>query len=514
MGFNLGEEKLDCAKLVELSAIAGDADVTLSEQAKARICKFRKVIDTALQSDQTFYGINTGFGYLSDVKIPKVQLQDLQYNLIRSHACGVGALVPGEIVRGLLLLRAHTFALGFTGISLACVETILAFLQANILPAIPSQGSVGASGDLAPLAHLALSLIGEGEVLVDEAATATIETAEVLRDKGVSAHRLQTKEGLSLINGTHFMAVLAAHAQQKAERLARAADLIGAMSLDALRGSIRPFDQAIHDVRPHPGQASVARNIRLIFSGDDEIMESHKDCGRVQDPYSFRCMPQVHGASRDCLQYGKSVIDRELNSVTDNPLCFEDGRIISGGNFHGEPLAMVLDFMAIAVAELASISERRTEKLTNPSLNGGLPPFVARESGLSSGFMIPHVVAAALASENKVYAHPASTDTIPTSADKEDHVSMGPIAAFKLNRIIENTARIFAVEILTSAQGLDILKPLQPNATIRAIHAAVRDISPTLDHDRAMRKDIEAVATWILGGGLDQVSEHLELAIE
>jgi len=435
---------------------------------------------------------------LSDVRIDRDKLHELQLNLIRSHACGVGDPMEQDLSRALLMVRAHTFFLGHTGISEPCVKLILDFLDHDILPVIPTQGSVGASGDLAPLAHLALTLIGESEVWFEGQ---RLPSAQVLAKCGLKSHHLAPKEGLSLINGTHFMTTIAAKAVVEARALLAAADAMLCLSLDAVRGTIKAFDQRIHELRPHPGQIEVATNIRNLFHEPDGILESHKDCSKVQDPYSFRCGPQVHGAARDTTSFVEMTINRELNSVTDNPLCFSDGSILSGGNFHGEPVAMVMDYLAIAMAEIGSISERRTEKITNPVMSG-LPPFVARDSGLSSGFMIPHVVAAALASENKIYCHPASVDSIPTSADKEDHVSMGPIAAIKARRVIRNSAKILAIEALASCQGLDLLKPLQPNKAIGGIYAAIRKLSPSVDQDRSLSQDIEKVADWILADGV------------
>lgn len=498
MSFRIGEDQLTCGELIRQTQSASSLNIEVQSAVWQRLNHFRSIVDDALASEGVHYGINTGFGYLSDVRIDRDKLHDLQLNLIRSHACGVGDAMEEDLVRALLMVRAHTFFLGHTGISEPCVKLIMEFLQKDILPVIPTQGSVGASGDLAPLAHLALALIGEGEVWFKGK---RLPSAQVLAEAGLEAHYLAPKEGLSLINGTHFMTTIAAKAVVEAKALLGAADAILCLSLDAVRGTVKAFDPRIHEVRPHPGQIQVATNVRNLFHEADPILESHKDCGKVQDPYSFRCGPQVHGAARDTTGYVEQVINRELNSVTDNPLCFSDGSILSGGNFHGEPVAMVMDFLAIAIAEIGSISERRTEKITNPAMSG-LPPFVARDSGLSSGFMIPHVVAAALASENKVHCHPASVDSIPTSADKEDHVSMGPIAAIKARRVIQNTAKILAIEALAACQGLDLLKPLEPNPTIKVIYDKIRELSPTMDEDRPLYQDIEKVADWILADGV------------
>lgn len=494
--FQLGENRLDAHTLVNL-ALTTNPPVNLPEASRNRLKKYRAVVDGVLERKEVRYGINTGFGYLAKVRIEESRLADLQLNLVRSHACGVGPAISDELVRALLVIRAHTFSLGHSGISPECVEMILKLLQHDILPMVPCKGSVGASGDLAPLAHLALGVLGEGRVRQNEK---MLPAKEALQKAGVKPHVLQAKEGLSLINGTHFMAVLGAFAVVEAQNVITTADIAAAMSLDAIRGTVKAFDPRIHNIRPQSGQKKVAQNILKMFSGHDEILESHASCDKVQDPYSFRCVPQVHGASRDAWDYVQQKIDIELNSVTDNPLCFEDGDILSGGNFHGQPMALSLDFLTMAVAEIGSISERRIEKLTNPHMSG-LPAFLVKDSGLHSGYMIPHVVAAALASENKVLSHPAVVDTIPTSADQEDHVSMGPISGRKCREVINNVAHILAIELLAACQGLDLLKPLKPSPTLAAVYDAVRKISPAMEADRALSDDIGLVKDWILSGG-------------
>jgi histidine ammonia-lyase len=494
--FKLGEDQLTAEKLVELARAPRPA-VTVSSSARARAESYRRHVDEILKSERRVYGINTGFGFMSDVAIDRDKLAQLQENLVRSHACGVGQPVDDDVVRALLVLRAHTFLLGHSGVRLLLVDHVLEFLKHDILPVIPCQGSVGASGDLAPLAHLALGLMGEGDVRVDGA---TQPAAEALRAKGLKPLKLAAKEGLALINGTHFMTTIAALAVAEASVLADTADVAAAMSLDAIRGTTRAYDPRVQSVRAQPGQADVAARMRSLFLGKDEIMDSHKDCGRVQDPYSFRCVPQVHGATRDTLAHVRAVVDRELNSVTDNPLVFDDGDIISGGNFHGQPVALVMDFLAIAVAELGSISERRIEKLTNPALSG-LPAFVIKDGGLNSGFMIPHVVAAALVSENKILCHPASVDSIPTSADKEDHVSMGPIAARKARQVIGNVRQVLAIELITAAQGIELHAPLKPAPVLAKVQGQIRQHAEFMGKDRSLAKDIARVATWIGGGG-------------
>lgn len=506
--FRLGEDRLSCEVLVDLVS-KGSESWSVSETALQNVEKYRKIVESKLVSDERIYGINTGFGYLSNVSIANDKLSELQLNLIRSHACGVGDPTEPYVVRALLLLRIHTFLLGNSGISRRAVDGLRSLLAHDILPVVPKQGSVGASGDLAPLAHLALGILGEGKCVYKGK---TRLTAEVLKECGVEPFFPRAKEGLSLINGTHYMTAVASYAVRDARYLMKSADVITAMSLDAIKGTKRAFDERIHGIRPHLGQMVVARNINCLLDGEDEIMASHSACNKVQDPYSFRCTPQVHGASRDVVEFVSATVDRELNSVTDNPLVFADGDVLSGGNFHGEYVAMAMDQLAIALSEIGSISERRTEKLTNPNLSG-LPAFLMKDSGLNSGYMIPHVVTAALVSENKVLSHPASVDSIPTSADKEDHVSMGPIAAHKARKIARNVSHILAVELLAACQGLDLLAPLKPSKPLLAIYEAVREISPFMEKDRSLGEDIEAVAEMILSGKILKIVEKVGCAV-
>ena len=494
--FALGSDRLTCANIVALAKAPNPA-LEVSKESWIRLDSYRAIVEKAIASGKVIYGINTGFGFLSDVKIENDKLQTLQYNLIRSHACGVGEPATPEMVRALLILRAHTFLLGHSAVTRKTVETVLDFLKHDILPMVPGQGSVGASGDLAPLSHLALGLIGEGDVIYKGQ---RMTAQDALKASGVQALVPSAKEGLSLINGTQFMAVLGAFAVRDARILSESADIISALSLEAIKGTKSAFDARIHSVREQPGQRKVAGNMLSLLSGHDGIMDSHANCGRVQDPYSFRCIPQVHGATQDVIEFVAARIEGDLNSVTDNPLVFEDGAVISGGNFHGQPLAMAMDFLGIAVAELGSISERRIEKITNPAMSG-LPAFVVKESGLNSGFMIPHVVAAALVSENKILAHPASVDSIPTSADKEDHVSMGPIAGRKALKICAHVADILSIEALTAAQGIDLHAPLRPAPLLAKVHDRIRQISPTMPVDRSLHPDILAVSSWIKHGG-------------
>jgi len=476
-------------------AVRGRA-VAFSETAREKVIQSRAAIDaitTDGDSAPRVYGVNTGFGALSETRISAADVRALQVNLVRSHATGVGPALSVPEVRGMMLLRAQVLALGHSGVRVELVDALLALLNAKVHPRIPSQGSVGASGDLGPLAHLALTLVGEGEAQLGDGPMRP--SAEVLAEAGLSPIVLQAKEGLALINGTQYMATLGTLALLEGERLCLASDVAGAMSLEALKGSSRPFDERLHAARPHPGQTTVANNLRALLA-DSEIAESHRDCGKVQDAYSLRCMPQVHGATRDALGWVRSVLEREVNSVTDNPSVFVDRgetEIISGGNFHGQPLALALDLAAMAIAELANISERRVEQLVNPALSTGLTPFLAAGSGLHSGFMIAQVTSASLVSENKILCHPASVDSIPSSAGKEDHVSMGSVSAKKLRDVVANVRACLAIEIMTAAAGLDQRRPLQPSTGVAAALATVRERVAPMTGDRPLYGDIAAV---------------------
>jgi histidine ammonia-lyase len=458
------------------------------------------------------YGVNTGFGALSEVHIPPSDVRALQRNLVLSHSCGVGPDLSEREVRAMMVLRAQVLALGHSGVREVLVDRLLEMLNRHVWPRVPAQGSVGASGDLAPLAHLALVLIGEGEATYQGE---LLPGAVALQRAGIEPVVLEAKEGLALINGTQYMAGLGALSVLDALRLATIADAAGAMSLEALKGSQHPFDERLMRLRPHPGQAESAKNLRRMLA-ESPIMESHKDCGKVQDAYSLRCMPQVHGATRDALGFARDVLERELNSVTDNPLVFPaegDGpgaELISGGNFHGQPLALALDLAAIALAELANISERRVEQLVNPALSSGLSPFLAKRSGLESGYMIAQVASASLVSENKILCHPASVDSIPSSAGKEDHVSMGSVSARKLGVIAANVKTSLAIEILTACAGLDQRRPLEPSRGVRAAYRAVRAQIPEATGDRPLYRDIEAVARLLDTG---ELLAHIEKEI-
>lgn len=458
----------------------------------------REVVLRALEDGQAHYGINTGFGVLANKRIEPAQLTELQQNILLSHACGVGEPVPPEITRLMLRLKIHALALGQSGISRSTFAQLLTFDQQGLTPWVPSRGSVGASGDLAPLAHLCLPLIGRGEVW-NEAQTGKQSAAEAMRLRGIPAVQLKAKDGLALINGTQLMAAYGAFVLERALVLQKEADILAAMSLEALQGSAAPFDERIQRIRPHPGQATVAANVRKLLESS-EIMDSHRDCGKVQDPYCLRCVPQVHGASRDALAYAGGVVETELNSVTDNPLVFDNGDILSGGNFHGQPLALALDFAAMALAELGSISERRTYLLLEG--HDGLPKLLMKDTGVNSGFMIPQYTAAALVSENKVLCHPACVDSIPTSLGQEDHVSMGSISAIKLLSVLRNVEHVLAVELLTAAQALDFRAPLKPGYGVLVAHRLLRKQTRHAHQDYEVRNDLDTCADLLRRGDL------------
>ncbi len=501
--FRLGDDTLTLEALAEVAR--GGRAVEIGTGARAAMDRARRVVDEVVAGGDAapaVYGVNTGFGALAEVRISASQVAQLQQNLVRSHAAGVGKPLDRESVRAMMLLRAAVLATGRSGARTLCCERLCELLAAGVHPVIPARGSVGASGDLAPLAHLALGMIGEGFV---EYRGETLPAAEALARANIPALVLEAKEGLTLLNGTQHMTAVGGLTILDAEATCRIADLAGALSLEALKGTIRAFDERVIAARPHPGQIAVGAVLRRLLAGS-EIAESHKDCGKVQDPYSLRCMPQVHGASRDLIAYARTVLEREVGSSTDNPLVFVDGpdgdEMISGGNFHGQPVAMALDAAAIAVAELANISERRVEQLVNPHLSSGLPPFLAPDSGLNSGFMIAQVSAAALVSENKVLAHPASVDSIPSSAGREDHVSMGATAALKLAIIHDHVRTVLAIELLCAAQGLDLRRPLRTTKLLEAAHDVIRAKVPAMMVDRPLSPDIVAVREMIDDGSL------------
>jgi histidine ammonia-lyase len=477
------------------------AQAGLSEASVQKMGAARELVDrrASESSGEHTYGINTGFGRFVERSIPFELSQELQLRLLRSHACGVGEPYPHEVVRAAMLLRANALAKGYSGARPEVVELLLKCVNRDVVPVVPSRGSVGASGDLAPLAHLALPLVGEGRAVVDGE---ELSGAAALARAGLEPVRLHAKEGLSLINGTQFMAAVGALALVRARRLAKTADIACALSVEALQASRVSFLPVVHALRPLPGQVAAAANVLQLLEGS-AVIEAHRWCDKVQDAYSLRCAPQVHGASRDILEYAERTIAIELNAATDNPLVIaEQDELMSNGNFHGQPLAFALDALAMALAEFASISERRIERLVNPSLSDGLPAFLTHDGGLNSGFMIPQYVAAALVSENKVLCHPASVDSIPTSAGQEDHVSMGNASALKCWTVVANVERTLAIELLAAAQAVEFLAPLEPGVGGRAAHAFVRTLSPTVFEDRPLATDIERLATAIGSGEL------------
>jgi histidine ammonia-lyase len=481
----------------------GDARLGLGPAARARIEAAHAVVRRVLEGSEQVYGVNTGFGHLKDIRIPPDQLEELQANLIRSHCAGVGAPLPDDATRALMLLRTHVLARGHSGVRPVVVESLIAHLNAGILPILPEQGSVGASGDLAPLAHLALLLMGEGRAVVAGRVTTATEAQQAA---GIAPLTLGPKEGIALINGTQMITAVGVLAAIEARDLAAHADLAGAASLEALKGSHRAFEARLHALKPHRGQIESAANLRALLD-DSAIERSHAGCGRVQDAYSLRCMPQVHGAAREVIRFVEELLVIELNAVTDNPIVFADrGDLVSGGNFHGEAPAMALDALAIAAAEIASISERRIERLMNPVFSG-LPAFLTRQPGVNSGLMMAQVTAAALVSENKVLCHPASIDSIPTEAGQEDHVSMGPIAARKARRVVAHARLVVAIEMLSACQALDLLAPLVPGKGVAAAHAAVRRVVPFMERDRVLSDDINAVDALVASGALRRAAE-------
>jgi len=487
--YQIGLEELSIDKLSSL--VENNTSVVLCEQAIANIQKCRTYLDEKIKRhDAPVYGINTGFGYLQHVVVAADLLSQLQHNLLLSHACGTGEEVPAEIVRLMLLLKIQSLSFGNSGVSLKTVMRLLDMYNGNVLPVIYTQGSLGASGDLAPLAHLALPLIGEGELRIG---TERLHAAEWYARTGQQALQLQSKEGLALINGTQFMAAYGVHILAKATRLAAAADLIGALSADAFNCRIDCFKAASHHLRPHPGQISSAARIFELLEHSEISSQTLK---QVQDPYSFRCMPQVHGASKDAINYAKRVFEIEINAVTDNPNIFPDSdEIISAGNFHGQPLALALDFLCIALAELGSISERRTFQLISGSR--GLPNFLVKNAGLNSGLMIPQYTAASIASENKQLSTPSSIDSIVSSNGQEDHVSMGANGATKCLRVLNNLERILAIELLNAAQAMEFRRPLKTSAELEGVLAAFRKVVPEHTHDRQLSIDIQAAIRFL-----------------
>ena len=481
------------------------ARVVLSPSARRAMKASRNTVEKTIARGSIVYGVNTGFGKFADVAIASGRLQELQRNLVRSHSAGVGAPLPDRVVRAMMVLRANALAKGFSGIRAATVESLLRMLEADILPVVPERGSVGASGDLAPLAHLALALMGEGRV---RRRGRNLPAGRALREAGIAPVVLAAKEGLALVNGVQMSVAVGGLALARALTLGRVADIAGAASLDAARGSDAAFDPRILLARPHPGAIASANNLRALLS-KSAIRESHRGCGKIQDNYALRCMPQVHGAARDAFEHARGVLEREMNSATDNPLVFaRGGAIVSGGNFHGAPVGLVLDYAAIAATDLASISERRIEKLVNPAVSE-LPAFLVAEGGLNSGLMMAQVTAAALVSECKVLAHPASVDSIPTSADKEDHVSMSPIAARKFAAIVENLEQVLAIELLVAFQAMEFLRPLKSSLPLEKIRRALRRVVPAWDNDRVLSADLEKARLFLASQPIEALAAAL-----
>jgi histidine ammonia-lyase len=490
--------------LEEIAAVAyGRGRVQLAASARPGVLASRKAVDDIVTRDAVVYGVNTGFGKLADVRIPRAEIGALQLNLVRSHACGIGLPLSEPEVRAMMLLRANVLALGFSGIRPKVIELLCEMLNHRVHPVVPEKGSVGASGDLAPLAHLALSLIGEGEAFFEGKRT---ESGEALKRAKLKPLQLGAKEGLALLNGTQAMHAVGGLSILRAKHLTNVADVAGAMTLEGLRDTPAAFDPRLHNARPHPGQKAVAAHLNSLLQ-DSEIRESHrKNDPRVQDAYSVRCMPQVHGAVRDVLAHCEQILSVEAGSATDNPLVFADrGDVVSGGNFHGAPLALSFDYAAIALTDLMSISERRIDRLVNPDKSEGLPAFLARHPGVESGFMIAHVAAASLLNEARVLAHPASTDNVTTSGGKEDHVSMGMTSALKLRSIVDLAENLLAIELLTGAEALEHRRPLQPGKGVQRAFKLVREVAAPLTQDRPLSGDIARVAEKIRAGAFDDL---------
>jgi histidine ammonia-lyase len=493
--------------VIEAVSLAA-SPVAVAPAALSRVAASWKLVEEIVAKRQTVYGVNTGFGKLSDVSVPPESLAQLQTNLVRSHAGGVGQPLSEAEARAMLLLRANVLAKGFSGCRPALVELLVALLNAGVHPVIPEKGSVGASGDLAPLAHLALVVIGEGEAFYKGE---RMSGGEALRRAGLQPLVLAAKEGLALLNGTQAMTAVGGLAVARARRVAQLADLAGAISLEALKGTPAAFDPRIHLARPHPGQIAAAEHLMQLLAGS-EIREAHREHDtRVQDAYCLRCMPQVHGAVRGVLEHVRGVLEIEAGSATDNPLVFPENSlgtqmseaVVSGGNFHGAPLAYAFDYAALALTDLASITERRIDRLLNPDINEGLPAFLSPDPGLSSGFMIAQIVAAALINECQVLSHPASTGSIPTDGGKEDHVSMGMTGALKLRQIVENAERVVAIELMCATQALEFRRPLKSSPEIERAHDVVRAVVPRLEQDRVLSGDIEALASAVRAGAFN-----------
>ena len=506
------EVSVDRLDLKAVVAVARrGARVTLGEEARERILASRRHVEGIIGEERPVYGVTTGFGALATTHIPTPERRELQHSVLRSHAAGAGPFVEPEVVRAMMVIRAKTLAMGFSGVSVELVEALVAFLNAGLIPAVPEHGSLGASGDLAPMAHVGLCLTGEGWVIED---SGIVPAQEALARADLKPLRLQTKEGLALINGTDGMLGMLILALKDFELLLKTADVTAAMSVEALLGTDRVFREELHAVRPHPGQVSSARNIHRLLQGSP-IVASHRDSAHlVQDAYSLRCAPQVYGAARDTRDFAAQIAERELLSTTDNPIVLPDGRVESTGNFHGEPLAFALDFLAIAASEVGAITERRIDRMLDPARSQGLPPFLSPEAGTSSGFMISHYTAASLAEENRRLALPASVGSLPTSAMQEDHNSMGWSAGRKLRHVLENLGRILGVEALCAAQALELRAPLPPAAATRSVLRRIRREVPFAGRDRYMATDLEAAEELVRSGALARAAEEVPGSLE
>jgi histidine ammonia-lyase len=493
--------------LADVAAVAAGADVSFATDARARVSSARRVVEDAVASGEVVYGVTTGFGALANVRVDPAQASDLQHGIVRSHATAVGRPLSRPEARAMLLLRAHVLALGHSGVRPELVDLMVEMLNADVIPSVPEQGSLGASGDLAPLANLALPMIGAGEMLTD---VGTEPAAGAMRRAGLKPLTLEAKEGLALVNGTQGMVAIGALAADRLTTLLRTADVVAAMTIEAALGTDAPFDDRLQRLRPHPGQAASASNLRRLLDGSP-ILASHRDSEHlVQDAYSLRCAPQVHGATRDALGSARGVLEIELNAVSDNPIVLpDDGDIVSGGNFHGQPVAVAMDSIATATVGTASISERRLYRLLDPALSNGLPPFLVPESGLNSGFMLVQYTAASLVSESKSLAHPASVDSIPSSAGQEDHVSMGMTAARHARDVVANAEVVVALEALGAAQALDLRAPLEPGLATAAVKRSLREAVSFFEADREFGPDIGAAVELVRSGRLVSAAEEV-----